>query len=290
MPTPPSCHAHAAGFSIDIIVWCHRVDCGTWVEIAPGVWAHAAVPPTWELRIRAGLRWLGPNAALFGHSAAAWWGLDGFEREPVQFVVPRKQRFVPSRMELHTTSVRLRRDQLVHDGLRCTSVTRTIIDLAATGVSARAIEAAIDSGIRARRTSMPTLSKQITRRSSQHAHGVRLLRELLLDSGGESYLERRFLRLMREHNIARPTCQVIHRSGGRTVARVDFQFPGTKLVVEVSGRLGHTSDGDRASDARRRNFLQREGFTVVEFTTALLIDDPAYVVATVTDHLAALVR
>jgi very-short-patch-repair endonuclease len=110
-----------------------------------------------------------------------------------------------------------------------------------------------------------------------------LLKALLLDSGGESYLERRFLRLLRRAGLQRPTCQVVHRYD--RVIRVDFQFPNTNVIVEVSGRLGHTSDGARQRDARRRNALQRAGWLVLEFTTADVLDDVPYVVTTLRESL-----
>ena len=72
--------------------------------------------------------------------------------------------------------------------------------------------------------------------------GTERLRGLLLDSGGDSYLERRFLGLVRTAGLPKPTCQVVHRVDGKRIARVDFQFPDTKIIVEVSGRLGHVID------------------------------------------------
>lgn len=62
--------------------------------------------------------------------------------------------------------------------------------------------------------------------------------------------------------------------------RVDFQFTVQRVIVEVSGRVGHAADIDRQRDARRRNELDRQGWTVREFTTADVLDDPSYVVAT----------
>ena len=79
-------------------------------------------------------------------------------------------------------------------------------------------------------------------------------------------------------------CQTVFKADGATVARVDFYFRTASVVVEVSGRRGHTSDADRRRDARRRNRLQ-ETSVVVEFTTADVIDDPAYVLATLRRHL-----
>jgi very-short-patch-repair endonuclease len=101
----------------------------------------------------------------------------------------------------------------------------------------------------------------------------------MLDSGGHTWLERRFLRLVREAGISRPRPQVITRWGGRFVARVDFSFDSLPVVVEVSGRLGHTLEPERRRDARRRNERQALGYYVIEFTTTDVVTNPAYVLA-----------
>lgn len=267
--------------------WCRLVLAGEWIELAPTVWCHAATPATWELRIRAGARWLGPRAALFGRTAAAWWGLDGARPDTVEFVTPRVRRGLDPRYALHTTTRWDQRDILTHRGVRTVGVTRTIIDLASDGQPARAIEAAIDSGVRMRLTTVPRIVERMNRLAATRLKGVRLLRELLLDSGGESVLERRLLQLLRSAGLPRPRCQVIHRSPGGPVRRVDFEFTAARVIVEVSGRLGHSSDADRRRDARRRNQLQHDGFMVLEFTTADVLDDPDYVLSTIRRELAS---
>jgi len=249
------------------------------------VWAHAATEVTWEMRIRAGLLWLGRDAAISGETSGRWLGLDGCTADAVEFLTPRARRSKDPRFELHTTSIWVPADITQHRGVRCTTATRTILDLAGRNLRAHRIEDAIDSAVRLRRTSLTQLTARINEPGLSHRRGVTLLRELLLDSGGESLLERRFLRLMRTTGLPRPTCQVMHRAGRGTAARVDFQFPGTQVVVEVSGRLGHTSNSDRRRDAHRRNLLQLGGLQVVEFTTADVIDDPSYVLSTVGEAL-----
>jgi very-short-patch-repair endonuclease len=230
--------------------------------------------------------YLGEDAALYGLTAAAWWNLDVPPPLVVEFLVPRSRRRLDNDLVIHTTDRWDARDLLRHDGVRLTSVTRTIIDLAASGRRAADIEAAIDSGVRLRRTSMPTLTARMAELGGSGRDGIRLLRALLLDSGGESYLERRFLRLLRRHSLPRPQCQVVHRLGtSRPVRRVDFEFAAEQIVIEVSGRLGHISDADRQRDARRRNELQQAGLLVLEFTTADVLDDAPYVVDTVRDAL-----
>ncbi|MBA3288733.1 MAG: hypothetical protein H0U21_12045 [Acidimicrobiia bacterium] len=116
--------------------------------------------------------------------------------------------------------------------------------------------------------------------------GARLLDELLLDSGGHTPIERRFLAIMRRAGLPRAATQIVHRRDRRTVARVDFSFDAYDLVVEVSGRVGHTSDAERARDAQRRNELQDLGRRVYECTRVQL-DDEAGVVATMRSRLAA---
>ena len=266
--------------------WQRRVNQGEWIPVATGVWRHAATPETFALRVHAEARALGHDAALAGAAAAAWWGLDGFDPhgERVTFVVPRARRWHSS-AHVHTTRDWRPTDLLRKDGVRVTSATRTVLDLAEFGERPRRIEAAIDGAVRKRLTSVPTLSRRIADAGGRGRRGVPLLRELMLDAGGESALERRFLALMRGSGLPRPSTQVTYtRDSGRAM-RVDFEF-ANGLVVEVSGRLGHTSDRDRQKDGRRRNALQGMGRPFREFTTADVVEDPAYVVATIRDAMA----
>lgn len=265
--------------------WSRRLTSGEWVEVVPGVFHHAAVTLGWDERVRAAARWLGHEAALFGPAACRWWGLEGFDDAAIAVLVPRSRRSVVPWVELHTSQFWGPADVTRCRGVRVTTAARAVLDLALVGCSARQIERAIDAALHARRCSTPALVDRLSAIAGRGRTGVPLLRELLLDSGGESFLERRFLRLVRRSGLPRPRCQVVHRAGAARCIRVDFLFEAWCVVVEVSGRLGHVSDRDRQRDARRRNQLQRAGLTVLEFTTADVIDDPGYVVATLRHHL-----
>ena len=277
-----STEVKAAGLSPS--QWERRRRSGLWLPIVPGVWRHAATPLTWEMKVRAGSRWLGREAGLYGMSALRWWGIDGCTTETVAFLTPRARRHLTPWLELHTSCDWPRGSVLTHRGVRTCDATRAIIDAARTH-EASELAAAIDGAIRARRTSLPTLTARMTKLAGRNRIGIDLLRELLLDSGGESFLERRFLRLLRSHNIPRPTTQVVHRPRGARVIRVDFEFTRENLVVEVSGRVGHVSDADRTKDATRRNWLQSQGKRYLEFTTTHVISDPGYVVTTLRAEL-----
>jgi hypothetical protein len=266
--------------------WSRRLDDGLWRPVAPGVWCHRATPIDWRLQARAGLRSLGREAALHGRTAAGWWGLGEMEVTDVEFVVPRARKSRSFPFVVHTTRHFELKDMLVRDGVRLTSATRTVIDLAIAGNGAGEIEKVIDDAMHRHLTSLPTLRTRIDVLCGRGVQGSAFLKALLLDSGGESFLERKFLGLVRGAGLPRPLCQVVHRAAGKHIARVDFEFPGTNVIVEVSGRLGHVSEADRQRDARRRNALQQSGHVVLEFTTADVLDGQGYVVTTLTRELA----
>ncbi len=265
--------------------WCRRLDNGVWLPVAPGVWRHRVTRVDWRLQARAGVRSLGKYSALYGRTAAAWWDLGKIQVDDVEFLVPRSRRPRPFPFVIHTSTRWTKGDVLLHEGVRVTSATRTVVDLAAGRTSAEEIEQVIDAAVQRRLTSVLTLNRRSQALGGRGVPGSQRLGALLLDSGGDSFLERKFLMLVRKAGLPRPLCQVVHRSGSKRIARVDFQFAETNVVVEVSGRLGHVSDSDRKRDAVRRNALQQTGQIVLEFTTAHVLDEQRYVIDTLNTHL-----
>ena len=246
-----------------------------------GVYGICGTPPSFRRQLWLGVLVLG-HRAVVSHEAAGW--LHGFDRrrdDRAEFTVPRARRGSRPGLVVHSTRRLAAVDRMHVDGLPCTTPTRTIIDLAATAIPRRRLEAAIDSAVRSGATSPIVLARRVEEHASA---GAGVLRRLLPDSGGHSPLERRFLALMREAGLPRPAPQVVHGRDGRTYARVDFLFE-PDVVVEVSGRHGHASDAERANDARRRNELQDAGRRVFEFTTADVFERPQYVVASMRARL-----
>ena len=186
---------------------------------------------------------------------------------------------------VHSTHALPLIDRVTVNGLRCTSATRTIIDLA----RARIFSAPL--GSRNRQRGSPGLVGAERDRCStrcdarSRALGAPLLDRLLVDSGGHTMLEREFLKLVRNAGLPRPRTQVIHRGGGRTIARVDFLFDPYDVVVEVTGQLGHSAPADRDRDAQRRDELQDLGRKVYEYTWNHVKKQPCYVERTLTERL-----
>lgn len=283
-----------------------RVVNGRLVRVDKAVYRVAGVPSSWEGQLLTAVLRFGSAAAVSHRCAAVLLGLDAAVHEPpIEVVVRRARRERVSRgVVVHSSSSFDRLDlawvarhldarMATAPALararpitrfRVTSAARTIIDLAPQ-CSAHELGNLIDSAAAKRLLTDAYLRQRMAVHRARRQPGMRLLDEVLLDAGGHTWLERRFLRLVRTAGLHRPQCQVVHRAGGRFVARVDFEFAPASVIVEVSGRRGHVSESDRRRDARRRNTLQQTGYLVLEFVTADIIDEPRFVISTLQEAL-----
>ena len=259
---------------------------GTWVgagvleRAAPRVWRLVGSADTWKQRLVIGTLSLGFPAGVSHEAAAQLLGLERTPSDVVEFLVHDGSRGARLKATVHCSKLIRPYDFVTVDGIRCTSATRTIVDLANVQVHPDRLRAAIDSAVRLQMSSPSTIADRVFDIRRRGRTGVRALDEQLVDSGGHTMLERHFLRLMREGDLPRPATQVIFRDNRRTLARVDFLFREWCIVVEVSGRLGHSSPTERARDAQRRNELQDLGLRVYEFTWEDITQRPRFVVET----------
>lgn len=274
---------------------------GYLVSAAPCVYRAAGTPSSWLTELAAAALFLNGRAVVSKATAARLLGLPGFENDPtIEFSCVPESRGIGGRVTVHSARQLDPVDQgacrlpewgsapvpprFQHLGLlRSVAVTtpcRTVIDLAER-LSVPALARLVDSTISLRVTTQEQLLEGVERLRDSGVRGVRRMDQVLIDAGVESWLERKFLELLRESGLPRPVCQVVFQRNGRTLARVDFFFEEAKLVVEVSGRRGHVTDAERQKDARRRNELQEAGMVVLEFTTADVVRDPDYVVRTI---------
>jgi hypothetical protein len=253
-------------------------------RVAKGVYRTNGSPISWMQNVQAGVWALGRLAVVSHGAAARLYICDRFDDAPAEFTVARGQRGrrLPASLAavVHTTTSLPKGDIRRVDGLPVTSPERTIVDLARAGTAPKLLEAAIDSSIRLRLTTLDHIVSRINQCGGTSRWGVAQLDTLVLTSGGHSVLERQFLTLVKQSGLPMPKPQVIHRSDGRHVARVDFLFEDEGVVVEVSGGRGHSSAAERSKDARRRNYLQQMGRTVLEFTYEDVNERRAYVLST----------
>ena len=95
--------------------------------------------------------------------------------------------------------------------------------------------------------------------------------------GGHSWLEREFLARSHRAGLPQPlTQQVLSRAKNRLV-RVDFRYPGTRLVVELLGYRWHRTKEQMRRDTERLNQLTLDGKTAFQFTYDQVVEEPDYV-------------
>lgn len=258
---------------------------GLITRVGPRSFALAGSPPTFQQAMAAGLADLAGFGFAAGRGGARLHGLDGFLDAEPEFLLPRAhRRYSTSGLVSSTGRSLTKSDTVMVQGFRCLTAERLILESPLFGFTTAETENAIDSSIRLRLVSEQRLR---TRVIGDHTRGVnsgRRLIDALLDSGGESRLERLFLGLVRHAGIGRPMLQKSYVDGTRTIARVDAYFPGG-LVVEVAGHGTHASRRQRQQDAQRHTELTLRGLRVLTFTYEDVRDRPAWVVARLREAL-----
>ncbi|WLR91591.1 endonuclease domain-containing protein [Shinella zoogloeoides] len=66
----------------------------------------------------------------------------------------------------------------------------------------------------------------------------------------------------------------------------DFAWLSARMVIEVDGD-SHETESGRRHDLRRDAFLNSQGFLVLRFDNAQILDGPDYVVVTIENHIVA---
>lgn len=112
-----------------------------------------------------------------------------------------------------------------------------------------------------------------------------MLDRLMESAGVRSWLERRFLRIVRAARLPEPAVQRVYRRDLVHIARVDFDFLPAPVIVEVGGRRGYLAADDRRRQEHRRTELQLIGKIVYFFTSDDITDREPYVVATLSRAL-----
>jgi hypothetical protein len=160
--------------------------------------------------------------------------------------VPGRSRPKVEGVDVHRSITLTPADITTVDGIPCTTVARTIHDLAAV-VSRRATERAIEQAEIREVLDLRKLQDVLARNA--RTRGARHLRAIFADrfatAPTESELEEEFLALCRAAGLPLPERQVhIIPGDGEAAVRVDFCWRAQKLVVETDGGRYHRTPRD----------------------------------------------
>jgi very-short-patch-repair endonuclease len=260
-----------------------RVIAGRWQPLAAGVFrvVGAARSPHQYLTAASLVH---THGAVSHASGAFLLRLDGFaELSSIDISLPRTRDAAIRRFEVVDDErraawiVRFHRparldpvDQVIVDGITCTSAARTVIDIAAT-VRGERLENAFESARRFGLVSYEQLARRASDLCGRGRAGTREIRELLANAGDgvralESRLEVRVWRLWRTTSLPRPTRQQWVDLPDGTSARIDFALTDIFVAVEAEGFEFHGNRLRWKRDRRRVAQLEALGWRLVVVT------------------------
>jgi hypothetical protein len=254
---------------------------------------YALTPPT-LIPLRG--RWLGavlacgPRAVLSHRDAAALHNLRPSSTPLIDVTVPGRSRSHHPGIRLHR-SISLNDDELTTiDGIPCTGVSRTLLDLAGV-VSRRQTELALDRMTREEMTDRVALATVLAR--NPNTKGACKIRSILEEhelgsSLTESNLEEPFLLLVRGSGLPLPKVNhYIDPQDGGLLIKGDFVWVDQRLVVETDSQKYHGTRRAFESDRVRDQRLVAAGWRVIRITGWQLEHAPGEVIRLLTRLLTA---
>ena len=166
-------------------------------QLGPRSFAIAGSSPTFQRDMAAGLADLAGFGVAAGRAGARLHGLDDFLTAPAEFLLPREHRGYSTNGLVCATARPLTKSDIVRvQGFRCLTAERLLLESPLFGFTKAETENTIDSAIRLRLVAEQRLRTRVVREHSRGINGGRILLDALVDTGGESRLERWFLGLV----------------------------------------------------------------------------------------------
>lgn len=246
----------------------YRVRQRRWFELFPGVFFIGGTRPTWESRLAAAVASAGDRAAASGRGAGAHYALDGCRKGPVEVISESLIARAPFRC--HHTNFLPPHHVRMKDGIRTTSVARTIFDLGGL-VTGSILQRAGTDALRRKLTSLGEIRAVLNELAASGRNGTCATRDFLEHydprlSLTANEFEAALFRILMKTGLPLPIPQQpVFDERGRIV-RVDFLYPALRIVIEADGFTFHNDPWAVSRDQDRRNRLTTDGWLVLVFT------------------------
>jgi predicted transcriptional regulator of viral defense system len=261
-----------------------RAQAGRLTRIHRGVYAVGHGRLTLHGRWMAAVLAYGPKAVLSHRSAAGLWGIRRDTRAKTDISLPSRSARPRPGIDVHASTTLTAADITAVHGIPCTSVARTLLDLADV-VDRRRLERAVDQAEVLRIFDLRAVEEVLSRAAGRR--GAAVLRWVLAEYDGPALtdreLEERFFQICRAAGLPKPEVNSwILLEGG--AVKADFLWRAERLVVETDGWASHGTRRAFENDRRRDRRLRLADWEVVRFTWRDVERDPDEV----TDVLARL--
>jgi len=248
---------------------------GLWVRVDYGVYRAAEASTSWHQRLVAAC--LAGPAVASHRSAARLWGLADSAPDLVEVTALRHRRRTIGDVVWHESIRLVPRDLTVIEDVPVTGVTRTILDLGVV-VPESAVVAALDEAVRRSLTTVHHVRAELERFGDRRRGSGIVRKAVLRRLDGpvpESTLETLFDAVITSRGLPTPVRQwPVRDHNGHLIARVDYAYPGARLVIEIDGAKYHATTTAWQDDLTRQNQLVALGLRVLRFTARDLRSSP----------------
>jgi very-short-patch-repair endonuclease len=209
-------------------------------------------------------------AALSDDSAAEHWEIRPRRAGPIDVSVPAGSRH-PRRPGIKVRR-RVSMEITEYKGIRVTTPACTIVDIAPR-VTEEQLERAINEAANRDLVTPDRLGRAVAGMTGRRgAPKVAALLDRHTYVVTDTRLEQRLLRIVREAGLPDPETQRRHPGG-----RVDFYWPGLKLIVEADSLRFHRTPAQQAEDRLRDQQNTAAGLTTLRFTHWQIFREPEHV-------------
>ena len=246
--------SQAVASGLDPSTLTYELQRSTLRPLAPRVYGIHGAPETWHQRAMAATLTANHAAVLSHRSAARLHGLDGFSSDLIEVTVPHGRRVRIDGVIVHQSA--MPDDHWLEvDGIPCTSLARTIVDLPQV-VSERRVERAIDDYQR-KGYSLDWLEQVALGWRRRGRRGSAVVLRSIDDRRRSGSVRGSWFEKLIEEVVASPRLpalvqqHVIRDEQGSFIARVDLAFPDVRLGIEAHSRSFHTGTHQEVVDQRR---------------------------------------
>jgi hypothetical protein len=211
----------------------------------------------------------GPDAVISHRSAAALHGLRRTDRSKIEVTVAGRSCRKCAGIDVHRSTALTPSDVTTVRGIPCTTVARTLLDLAAV-LPRRPVERAFDQAEIEGILNVPEIQEQVRRNATHRGAGTvkAILGEHYIGrTPTESELEEAFFEVCRRFGAPTPEVnQWVDLGDGLAPIKADFLWRAQRVIVETDGARTHGTRQARERDPRRDQRAVLAGWTPIRTT------------------------
>ncbi|HET7416956.1 MAG TPA: type IV toxin-antitoxin system AbiEi family antitoxin domain-containing protein [Solirubrobacterales bacterium] len=224
----------------------------------------------------------GPDAVLSHRSAAFLHGILDDGRDRVDVIAPNRRGRAPRAIKAHRDGTLTATDRAKIDGIPCTSLARTLLDIAATESASTLTYAVTQAEVEEVFDLVEVVGLL---RRSRGRRGVARLRLAIehhdsLEQEARQELEKKLIRLWKRTQIPTPEVNG-HLLVDGIALMPDFIWREAGLIVEADSRRVHGTATAFEKDRLRDQRLTAAGWTVIRVTWRQVTNEPERVAQTV---------